>query len=292
MVTGQDPQGGAALRAAATAHDPPLYAAGPDGPWEEVHSRFARTGRAVVHTTWGVWLPAALLDPGLRDLLGRDWARYRQPPGARGRLSFAASRYVMKYTAAAALEVPAEAIDLAYQPGGRPGVRGFDGQLALSLAHTDELLVVGVSRTGPIGVDAEPLGREMSLDLMLGHICTPAEAARLAALPEPERAARLLRLWTLKEAYTKALGYGLRRGFSRFGFQEDDAGRTVLAEGPDAAAWEFGTHVVQGRYVVSEAHRRTSTVAPRSWAAPRPLEETGQAPAMTLRSGAETFRNG
>ena len=251
--------GGHAVRAQRTG---PLYVACPDGPWADVQNRFRATGRVVVHTTWGAWAPTALLDPALPRVLDRDWPRYRQYPNAEQRLGFAASRYVMKYTAAAALEVGVDEVDLSYQPGGRPGVRGWD-DLALSLAHTDELLVVGVSRTGPIGVDAELADRDVSFDLMSGHVCTPEEAAELSALPVAERRSRLLRLWTLKEAYTKALGYGLRRRFSQIGFAQDETGAPVLAGTvADAGDWEFGTHRVQDRFLVSEAHRRDPAAEP------------------------------
>ncbi|MFD1276981.1 4'-phosphopantetheinyl transferase family protein [Streptomyces kaempferi] len=148
-------------------------------------------------------------------------------------LRFAASRMVLKHTAAAALHLPADALDLAYRPGGRPHLRGLAGT-EVSLAHTDELIVVAVSRTGPIGVDAEPVTRRPSFDLLHSYVCTPAEAAELAALPEDERTARLLHLWTLKEAYTKALGHGMRRRFAAFGFSRDEQGRTVLADEPPA----------------------------------------------------------
>lgn len=233
----------------------PVYVACPDGPWDSVQDRFNSAGRVVVHTTWGVWAPAALLDPRLRQVLGQDWPRYRQFPGTGQRLGFAASRYVMKCTVAAALEAPVQAIDFTFRPGGRPGVRGWD-ELALSLAHTDELLVVGVSRTGPIGVDVERADRPIPFDPMGAEVCTPAEAERLAALPAERQRAELLRLWTLKEAYTKALGYGLRHSFSRVGFEEEADGRTRLAApAPDAEAWTFDTHRVQDRYLVSEAHR-------------------------------------
>jgi 4'-phosphopantetheinyl transferase len=221
----------------------------------------ARSGRAVVHTTWGQWLTAALLDPELREMLGRDWPRYRQHPVPAGRLSFAVSRKVMKHTAAAVLEVPPGALDVAYQPGGRPTLRGLGEELHLSLTHTDELIAVGVSRTGFIGVDAEPVGRRVSFELLRDHVCTAEEAARIAALPEGERGRAFLRLWTLKEAYTKALGHGLARRFGAFGFRWDDAGGraeggAVLAEDTSGARrWSFATHLVQGRYLVSEAHR-------------------------------------
>ncbi|MFF2383427.1 4'-phosphopantetheinyl transferase family protein [Streptomyces sp. NPDC058108] len=301
---------------------PPLHVAGPEGPWEEVHEQLTDRGQVLVHTTWGQWLAAALLDPGLRGLLGRDWPRYRQTAAPAGRLRFAASRMVLKHTAAAALQLPADALDLAYRPGGRPHLRGLAGT-EVSLAHTDELIVVAVSRSGPIGVDAEPLTRRPSFDLLHPYVCTPAEAAELAALPEDERTVRLLHLWTLKEAYTKALGHGMRRRFAAFGFSRDAQGRTVLAgepatpdpdpeparpgpadgpgparpgsenagsdgagsggAGPEGTArWILATHLVHDRYLVSAAHRPSHPVETASRPAPHPLEGTRLPPAATL----------
>jgi 4'-phosphopantetheinyl transferase len=259
-----------------------LHVAGPDGPWEQVHDQLAGQGHALVHTTWGQWLTAALLDPGLRSLLGRDWPRYRQTAAPAGRLRFAVSRMVLKHTAAAALQVPADALDLAYRPGGRPHLRGL-AEAEVSLAHTDELIVVGISRSGPIGVDAEPVTRRPSFELLHPYVCTPDEAAELAALGEDERALRLLHLWTLKEAYTKALGHGMRRRFSAVGFRRDEQGRTVLAGEPDGVArWILATHLVHGRYLVSSARRPPEEIESASRPAPHPLEETGLPPAATL----------
>ncbi|MEU0603060.1 4'-phosphopantetheinyl transferase superfamily protein [Streptomyces sp. NPDC006393] len=238
----------------------PCHVPGPDGPWEEVQERIERTGRAVVHTTWGQWLTPALLDPRLRVLLGRDWPRYRQHPAPAGRLSLAVSRVVLKHTAAAALQVPADRLDLAYLPGGRPVLRGLGGDLRVSLTHTDELIAVGVSRAGPVGVDAEPAGRRISFERLRDHVCTPEEAELLTALPEEERAERFLRLWTLKEAYTKALGHGMRRRFSAVGFGWDAAGTARLG-GDTAGEWAFATHLVEGRFLVSEAHRQDAAPA-------------------------------
>ncbi|MFJ9041466.1 4'-phosphopantetheinyl transferase family protein [Streptomyces sp. NPDC102406] len=235
---------------------PPVHLPGPDAPWEHVHERARATGRVVVHTTWGEWLYAALLDPDLRTILGQDWPRYRQSPTAAGRFTFAVSRMVIKYTAAAVLEAAPADLDLAYQPGGRPVLRGYGEELHLSLAHTEELVVVAVSTGGPVGVDTESTERQASYALLRDQVCTAEEAAELDALPEDERRARFLRLWTLKEAYTKALGQGMRRRFNAVGFTWDGEGRATLAgHAAEARDWSFATHLVGGRYLVSEAHR-------------------------------------
>lgn len=262
---------------------PPLHLPGPDAPWEQVHERARATGRAVVHTTWGEWLYAALLAPDLRGLLGHDWPRYRQSPTAADRFTFAVSRMVIKYTAAAVLEAAPVDLDLAYQPGGRPGLRGYGEELHLSLAHTEELVVVAVSTAGPVGVDTESVERHASYPLLRDQVCTPQEAVVLDALPEDERRARFLRLWTLKEAYTKALGHGMRRRFSTVGFTWDDEGRAALAgDSAGERGWSFATHLVGGRYLVSEAHRAG---APRPGAPYSPGELTANLGELTAGPG-------
>jgi 4'-phosphopantetheinyl transferase len=214
----------------------PVHVGGPDGPWERVRDSMLLRGNAVVFATWGEWLGPAVTDPGLRPLLGRDWQRYRRTTDPLVRFRFVTSRLVTKYTAAAALGTEATDLDLAYKIGGRPYLRGLD-QIDISLTHTDDLIAVGVSRNGRIGVDAEPADRSMSFDLLHSHVCTPAERAELEPLPEERRAAGLLRLWTLKEAYTKAIGQGLAPD-----------GRPA-----SRGEWAFATHRALGRYLISVA---------------------------------------
>ncbi|MFJ4279517.1 4'-phosphopantetheinyl transferase family protein [Streptomyces massasporeus] len=240
---------------------PPVHVAGPAGPWEEVREGMRRRGNAVVFTTWGEWLSAVGTEPRLRLLLGRDWARYRRTPDPRARDRFAAARLVLKHTAAAALGTDAAELDLAYKIGGRPHLRGL-GQVDVGLSHTGELIVAGISRGGRIGVDAEPLSRTLSVDVMRRRVCTPAERAALNALDGPRQTAALLRLWTLKEAYTKALGQGLRLRFDEFGFPLGAEGEfpgpdvgLLAPEGglAERGAWVFGTYRALERHLVTVA---------------------------------------
>ncbi|MET9412416.1 4'-phosphopantetheinyl transferase superfamily protein [Streptomyces sp. NPDC002935] len=226
----------------------------PAGPWRQVHEHLSVHGHAVVHTTWGEWLPAALTRPHLRRLLGRrDWDRCRRTTDPAVRHRFVTSRLLLKYTAAAALRTAPEGLDLSYRLGGRPYLRGFD-QIDMSLTHTGDLMAVGLSRDGRIGIDAEPADRRMRLDLLQTQMCTPAEAAELAPLTEDEQSEQTLRLWTLKEAYTKALGQGMRLRFTEFGFGLR-TGRLLAPDGTPAAPteWAFATHRVLGRYLLSTA---------------------------------------
>ncbi|NHI12116.1 L-aminoadipate-semialdehyde dehydrogenase-phosphopantetheinyl transferase [Streptomyces sp. KO7888] len=232
---------------------PPVHVPRPDSSWLRLREDLLDRGVTVAYATWTEWFPAVLTTPRLRPLLGQDWNRYTATRDPAVRCRFAASRLLIKYTAAAALGIGPEDIDIAYQLGGRPYLRGLD-QIEVALTHTGELMAVGISRVGRIGLDAECADRRFDLDLMRGRMCTPAEAAELSALARDEQAACVLRLWTLKEAYTKALGQGMRLAFTEFGFGLGAGGlRTPGGAAAAGEEWAFATHPVLGRYLVSTA---------------------------------------
>jgi len=232
----------------------PVHVPGPDGPWHGVRESLAGLGNAVVYATGARWGPAVAALPRLRELLGADWDRYSRiaDPAARGR--FAAARLLVKCAAGSVLGIAPQQLDLAYRLGGRPYLRGF-GQVEVSLSHTGDLMAVALSRTGRIGVDVEPAGRAVRLDLLRARILTPREAAEVAGLPEQERGPHVLRLWTLKEAYSKALGQGLRLGFKEFGFSGGRLLHTADGGAADGGGeWGFATHrVLDRRYLLSIA---------------------------------------
>jgi 4'-phosphopantetheinyl transferase len=231
----------------------PVHAPGPRGPWERIRALVREHGIAVVYTTWPEWLPAMRCGPGLRLLLGTDWDRFVRIPEPSVRSRFAASRLIVKYAAAASLGTEPVLLELAYRPGGRPYLRGCD-QLEVSLTHTEKVIAVGLNRRGRIGVDVELTGRALHPDLAR-RVCTPAESTTLGRLPADVREAELRRLWTLKEAYTKALGQGMRLGFTEFGFGPDDRDGlcTPMGSRGERGEWAFATFTVLGRCLLSVA---------------------------------------
>jgi 4'-phosphopantetheinyl transferase len=231
----------------------PVAVFGPQGPWDRVHETLAARRTVVVHSTGRHWTSAVPDDPGLRPLLGSDWQRSRQMDGPVARARFVASRLLLKHTAAVALEAQPSEIELAYRPGGRPYLRGCE-HVSVSLSHTEDTLVVALSRRGRIGVDVESADRRLAFDEVAGQACTRHERAALSGVPERERGVALLRLWTLKEAYAKAVGQGLRMPFTAFGVEPGQGGlRTPDGAPADRDAWAFATFTVVNGYLVSVA---------------------------------------
>ena len=101
-----------------------------------------------------------------------------------------------------------------YVPNVTPIVFGAHGKPSLAerpdvhynIAHADGIAAVAVSEF-ECGIDCERV-REYDPRVMK-RVCAQAEQALINAAPEAERGMLFFRLWTLKEAYVKALGRGL-----------------------------------------------------------------------------------
>lgn len=227
---------------------------GPESAWNEVRADLGTHGVALLYALLADWRPDRAGGPRLRALLGRDWARYLELTHPEVRVRFAASRVLLKFAAAAVLEVPAHDIELTYGPTGRPYLRGYDA-VDISLSHTDDLLLVGMTTRGVIGVDAERADRRLYGPGLGKHLCTPHELELLEQFAESERNDALVRLWTLKEAYSKAIGQGMQFRFTDFGFGPGTPAAVNLPDGRPGTGseWTFRTYDVDGDYVVSVA---------------------------------------
>ena len=89
---------------------------------------------------------------------------------------------------------------------GRPGLA--NGQLVFSLSHTRGLVACVVSTAGQVGVDVEAV-RPIEAAQIADDFFSPQEQQQLELLDAPAAAPRFFDCWTLKEAYSKAIGAGL-----------------------------------------------------------------------------------
>jgi 4'-phosphopantetheinyl transferase len=106
-------------------------------------------------------------------------------------------------------------------------------RLSFSLAHSGDAVVIAVAGQ-PVGADVE---REAT-----GCVCSlvtamhPSDAAIVAALPEPERHAAVIRWWVRAEAVLKCAGTGIAHGMDAFPVLRGPA-RNKVSPGP-RLPWE------------------------------------------------------
>ena len=102
---------------------------------------------------------------------------------------------------------------------GKPFVEApWEGFDAFNLAHSANLVVCAVAAEGQVGVDVESLDR-MTTGLPLARrFFASAEVEQLMELPAALRREAFLQIWTLKEAYIKAIGDGMALPLDQFFF--------------------------------------------------------------------------
>lgn len=88
-------------------------------------------------------------------------------------------------------------------PHGKPGFRGID--FHYNISHTGGMVALATGKSA-VGVDCEGI-RTLPWGVVR-RVCNSEELARLHCSPNPEE--EFYRLWTLKEAFVKWLGVGLR----------------------------------------------------------------------------------
>jgi len=110
-----------------------------------------------------------------------------------------------------------------------------------SLSHGGGWAVCAVSDT-PVGVDVEAPRCTMAVAKRWFH---ENEIRAAEALPQAQQADALLRIWTAKEAFLKALGRGLTLPLDSFVVRLDDDGALLLQSYSDEP-WQLHEYTLDG----------------------------------------------
>lgn len=124
--------------------------------------------------------------------------------------------------------------------GGRPFIaREHAVDLDFNIAHTNGMVAMVVGWGLRLGIDVEAFARRRNLEIARRYFST-REIAGLEALPPDDQPRRFLELWTLKEAYLKAIGTGISGGLGSMTFNfPEGAIAFERAADPDASRWRF-----------------------------------------------------
>ena len=102
---------------------------------------------------------------------------------------------------------------------GRPVIATGMPQINFSISYAEPVAVVAVSEKLPVGIDVETV--EDTTEDMIAAFCCSCEQSQLDTGPPSQNSREFIRLWTLKEAYTKLVGLGHGIEFDSIGFSLD-----------------------------------------------------------------------
>jgi 4'-phosphopantetheinyl transferase len=158
--------------------------------------------------------------------------------------------------------------------------------LHFNLSHTEDLVAMAVCRHVRVGIDVEKLA-PVSL-AVADRFFSAAEVSELRALPAGAQPRRFMQLWTLKEAYLKAIGTGLAGGLGRMSFLFATTGdfHFERPEDADAARWQFyqytsGSHLL-GLAVLPDSTDQRLAVNFPEFRVPERFQVRNSAPSLTM----------
>ena len=144
---------------------------------------------------------------------------------------------------------------------GRPEIVSPESapSLRFNLSHTDGFVACVITARADCGVDIESLSRQVDILGVADHSFSDEEADALRVLATPQRRRHFFSLWTLKEAYVKARGVGirLRLDAARFEISRDSViqCRLAAATRDRATEWQFALFAPSTNHLLATALR-------------------------------------
>jgi phosphopantetheinyl transferase len=108
---------------------------------------------------------------------------------------------------------------------GKPSIESLDPQtraLSFSLSHTRGCVACAITSNALLGIDLELIDRSQRVQEIADRFFSEEEATWLSRCSDDLRNIRFTELWTLKEAFIKAIGVGLSVSPSIISFQFEE----------------------------------------------------------------------
>ncbi len=199
---------------------------------------------------------SVLLEQYAQFLSPEEIKRHERFTFARDKRQFLVTRALVRWVLAQylGLDDPAS-LAFGANRNGKPELL-IETTLQFNLTHTRGLIALAVMQVEPVGIDVEYLSRQADIVNLAERYFAREEAKALQALPIDQWNERFYDLWTLKEAYLKACGTGLRTPLSEFCFSFSGEAVDISFSdllGGDSAAWKFWQLNIDNAYRLSLA---------------------------------------
>jgi 4'-phosphopantetheinyl transferase len=172
------------------------------------------------------------------------------------RREFVAAHALLRSMLSFYLDRPAPAWHFSADDSGKPAIAAEMAlpEFQFNISHTRGLVAAAVAPHGKLGIDVEKID-DAKADLTVAqYYFAGSELEILRRVPRCQRPLWFFRLWTLKEAYLKAIGTGLGTPLDSFAFSFDPI-RISFAPGTDddPACWHFEMLPASDGHVLSMA---------------------------------------
>jgi 4'-phosphopantetheinyl transferase len=148
-------------------------------------------------------------------------------------LKFVAARASMRSILAECTHVAAREVRFLYAKHGKPSLADNPADIRFNLSHAGDRAILGVTLERDVGVDIEVIRRDLEFEKLAERFFSLHERACLRELSAEKKMQFFFRVWTCKEAFLKAQGFGLTRSLDSFDIDLSSGAARLLATRPD-----------------------------------------------------------
>ena len=208
-----------------------------------------------------------LLANSLKLLSASEQIRSDRIIQPRVKLRFIISRVLLRKCLSLHLDMAPEDIPITKGHDGKPELclgsiidkNKSGGLVSFNLSHSQNMIAIAISREGDIGIDIERIRLRRNLDKIAESYFSELENKQLASIDLSKHPRMFYSYWTLKEAYTKALGLGFRKAFNSFGFELSEPVQ-VYEDGEKKKNFSFLQFLILDKYQMAVCLKRRGTV--------------------------------
>jgi len=171
------------------------------------------------------------------------------------RMEFVVARGFLRVILGRYLTLDPSELEFRYNCYGKPFLnpKVTPACLEFNLTHSDGIALYAISTKRPLGIDIERSRPPLPNFNALSDLFSIEEISFLNQLSHKEQQNMFFRLWTRKEAYSKALGQGLRLSLSKLDFLtnvHDEGSKAIPLNGP-LGRWSIRDLTIEDSHVAA-----------------------------------------
>lgn len=181
------------------------------------------------------------------------------------RTRYVSSRGALRALLARYLDVEPRLVVVVTDPGGKPRLSevAHRSPIQFNVSHSGSLVVIGITRDMPIGVDVEETTSDIPHRAMARRFFSPEELGVFDASPVEEQADLFFAVWTRKEAYLKGIGEGLSIAPDSFSVSVAGSGIAPVDDPSRSERWwTAGVDIAGGFHAALALPRDIWTIKP------------------------------
>jgi len=166
----------------------------------------------------------------------------------------------VRYLIAEVTRQDPQSLNFSTNKHGKPFLVGLP-DIHFNLSHSHGVAVCALCRNAAVGVDVEDVGRHTDFSIAK-RFFSSFEAELVSRAPDAEKRKLFFDIWTLKEAYIKAIGKGLSIPLNSFSFNANETDIQITFSDTDRAdpMWQFFQWRPEPGKIVAAAVRSVSPI--------------------------------